>query len=116
MVTDNHVISVQTNNYSHENMHNPVARVKLIDWPDVTLTTATFQIDIKSCSITNYFWTSNSLPVLDLTYEINSGSQNLQLTFDINEPECTTEVSLMYDFAGIGIYNAHDLSVLTMIN
>ena len=53
VVTDNHVITVSTTNLTYANIHNPYAKVILIDWPDAFLQTATFTVEIKACEMTN---------------------------------------------------------------
>ena len=74
MKTDNHVITVSSSDYTHVNVHNPYAVIGLVSWPDVTLNTAPFQVEIKTCTLSNAQWTPNSSAVLTHDYTIDSGA------------------------------------------
>ena len=70
--TDSHVISVQTGDYAHVNLHTPYAVVSLIDWPDVTINTDPFPVEIKACSLTSSQWTDSSSMILNADYILES--------------------------------------------
>ena len=83
--------------------------VSLIDWPDVTLDTNTFLVEIKACSLTYAQWTDSSSMTLNTDY-ILDGPQNLiELTFELDVMCAFQTKVLMSD-------DLHDLSIITKIN
>ena len=57
--TDSYLITASTTDYAHVNVHTPYAVVQLISWPDVTLNTATFRVEIKALQLESTGWYAN---------------------------------------------------------
>ena len=51
--TDNHVIKVSTEDFSHVAVYNLQAAITLIEWPEVTYDTELFEVVIKACLLIN---------------------------------------------------------------
>ena len=56
--TDSFIITASSSDFSHFGVHTPQAIVTLLEWPEVTLTTEPFVVEIKACSMINSRWIS----------------------------------------------------------
>ena len=105
----NFIISVEATDYNSVGQYTPFIEVQLVDWPEVQMSTAPFDVVIEACFLSNSRWSNGQL-TRSLDYTIGSGNRINRLFFDVNDNHCETEVQV--SLAG----ENHDRSIITKIN